>query len=100
MLDINFNADNIVEDITKALIKFKGNKTYNEEAYKKLLDKYAELVAEFVKLRDTCKAKKLPSKDDVAVMSSMMQLFGLTKEDGSIDIDKLNSFNKGMGKDS
>lgn len=87
IVNINLEIDKLISQAKGSYSSFKENKTYNKEAYDKLLVKYGDAISIIEQLKaeiDKLKDEEL-TKEKIETMSSALELMS------NLDSDKIDN---------
>lgn len=82
-LGVNVDVGQTIGELTKAITKFKENRTYNKTAYDELLEKYAEAIELIKKLEAelvTANESKMPSGEELENIGKMLDMVSVFNE--------------------
>lgn len=98
-LSVDLDLGAVIAEARGSLAKYRENKTYNKEIYDELLGKYASAIQLIEMLKneiDNLKSNKLPTKEEVESVGTLLNLMGVEKLDME-GIKKINDISKMFG---
>lgn len=94
-IGVNIDIGDVISGFSASFAKFKNNKTYNEQAYRELLEEYSKAMGVIEQLKqkiEELQRNKLPSKEEVESMSAMLDVMN------KLDPETIDKINKLGGK--